>query len=78
MRTMVSAVKNRIGIIQTGAGMDRLYCDPSDELVSLSFADKHSSQSYYLFYYKDIYQSEAMKGFLDIVRAQFRLLEAAQ
>lgn len=78
MRTMVSAVKSRIGIIQTGAGMDRLYCDPSDELVSLSFADKHSSQSYYLFYYKDIYQSEAMKGFLDIARAQFRLLEASQ
>lgn len=78
MRTMVSAVKSRIGIIQTGAGMDRLYCDPSDDLVRLSFGDKHTLQSYCLFYYKDIYQSKAMKDFLDIVRTQFRLLEASE
>lgn len=76
MRTMVTAVKKRLGIIQTGAGMDSLYFGQSDDLIRLSFGEKYEPLSYYLFYYKDIYRSEAMNYFLNVVRAQFRIFEA--
>lgn len=76
MRSMVAAVKKRIGMIQTGEGMDRFYCDESDELVCLSFGDKRAPLSFYLFYYKDMYRSEALNEFLNGVRTQFRIAAA--
>lgn len=76
MRTMVAAVKSRIGIIQTGMGMDRFYSNQSDELICLSFGDKHTSLSFYLFYYKDMYRSEALNAFLNGVRTQFQMFES--
>lgn len=69
MRTMIEAVENRIGIIQTVAGLDQIYSNEWHDLVRLSFGEKYSPTIYWLYFYKDIYQSNALVEFLDIATA---------
>lgn len=75
MRTMIEAVINRIGIIQSGAGMDKIYSNKWKDLVKLSFGETYPPVSFSLYYHKDMYRSEAMNSFLNIVRKRFRLFE---
>ncbi len=72
LSSVIEAVKNRIGITIITAGLDSLHVQPSDGLLRLSFGEQNAQASYYLFYHRDIYRSEALEAFLDFTRLRFR------
>ena len=72
LQTMINAVENRLGIIYTAAGVDKLYARKWEDLVSLSFDTDQPAMKFWLYYHKDIYRSNAINCFIDVTRSAFR------
>lgn len=75
VRTQIRAVEHRIGIIQTAAGLDEIHKNEnSNQLVRLSFGQKHKPITFWLCYHKDQYLGKSLEYFMVLCREEFRKL----
>lgn len=75
-RTMIHAVEQRIGIIQTADCLADIYCKEFPDLVKLSFDPVRSERmSLWICYHKDLFINQATECFLKICREEFQKLK---
>ena len=72
MRSIIEAVSNGLGIAAVSSGINLLYADHWDNLVSLSYGEEPYIMSYYLFHYKDIYMGVPLRCFLELTKQQLK------
>ncbi len=75
-RTMIHAVENRLGIIQTADCLADIYCKEFTDLVKLSIGPVHHEPMYeWLCFHKDLFISQPLECFMKICHEEFRRLK---